>query len=301
MVLAGGPDRERAVSLQSGRQVADALKTAGHTVYERDISPEDLSALDDAEQLGVHAVFPAMHGPWGEGGPLQAAMSERGLAYVGCQEKAARLCMNKWETKRVILDKGMPTPEAELLTRDGARRTLNAPVVVKAIDEGSSYALEICHDELQADAAVTKLLRSHEALLVERFVSGMELTVGVIEDGPAKDPIVLPAIHIVPAVEYYDYEAKYTRDDTAYRFELDPPEIGKVVRELALRAFQILGCRHLARIDFLVDAQLNPWILEANTMPGFTSHSLLPKAAAEYGIAFPDLCDRLVRLAIESQ
>jgi len=299
MVLAGGPDRERDVSLQSGRQVADALKAGGHTVYERDISPTDLSALDDAEQLGVHAVFPVMHGRFGEGGPLQQILADSRLAFVGSTSKSAQLCMDKWEAKRLVLDKGIPTPEAELLSRGGAKRMLRAPVVVKAIDEGSSYALEICHDELQADAAVAKLFHDFEVLMVERLIDGMELTVGIIEDLNTREPTALPTIHIVPATEYYDYEAKYTRDDTQYRFDLNPPEIGPLVQDLALRAYRGLDCRHLARIDFMVDAQLRPWFLEANTMPGATSHSLLPKAAAHAGIAFPALCDRLVRLSVD--
>ena len=297
LVLAGGPDRERDVSLMSGGQVANALRTAGHTVTEADVWPHDLSALERAKQDGVDVVFPVLHGPWGEGGPLQKILEQRGFAFVGCQEKAARLCMDKWAAKQVLLDHKLPTPEAELLMRGGPRRTLQAPLVVKAIDEGSSYALEICGDELQADVAVAKLFRDHESLLVERFVQGMELTVGVIEALGCDKPTVLPTIHIVPAVDYYDYEAKYTRDDTQYRFDIDPPEMGALLGELALRAFRGLGCRHLARVDFMVDEQLNPWILEANTMPGFTSHSLLPKAAAQHGLSFASLCDSLVRLS----
>lgn len=304
LVLRGGPDREREVSLQSGGQVAEALRDWGHTVYERDILPDDLTALDDAKQLGVQVVFPVLHGPWGEGGPLQAILEARGLPYVGCKEKAGALCMNKWQTKQVLQDAGLPTAEAELLNK-GDKRKLPAPCVVKAIDEGSSYGLAICQTEEDTNAAVAKLFEEHGQLMVERFVAGKELTVGIIEPIEASSlPLedsggALPPIHIVPAVEFYDYEAKYTRDDTQYHFDidLDPACIHSVI-DTAKRAFETLGCRHVARIDIIVDEQFNAYILEANTMPGFTSHSLVPKAAKQMGIAFPDLCDHLARLAL---
>ncbi|MEO0476601.1 MAG: D-alanine--D-alanine ligase [Planctomycetota bacterium] len=303
LVLRGGPDREREVSLNSGGQVAQALRDTGHTVYERDITPDDLSALSDGKQLGVQVVFPVLHGPWGEGGPLQAILEEAGFAYVGCQEAAARLCMDKWETKQALQESRLPTAEAELINKSDKRR-LPAPCVVKALEEGSSYALKICHSDEDADAAVNELFKEHDRLMVERFVTGMELTVGIIEglpvDGEASDePTALPPIHIVPAVEFYDYDAKYTRDDTQYKFDIDmDPACIQSVADTAKQVFETLGCRHLARIDFIVDEQFHAHILEANTMPGFTSHSLVPKAAKQMGIAFPDLCDHLARLAL---
>lgn len=304
LVLRGGPDREREVSLQSGGQVAQALRDWGHTVYERDITPDDLTALDDAKQLGVQVVFPVLHGPWGEGGPLQAILEECGIAYVGCQEPAARLCMNKWETKQALQDSGLPTAEAELISQ-GDKRSIPAPCVVKALDEGSSYALSICHTEEDADAAIATLFEEHDRLMVEKFVAGMELTVGVIEpiegsSSPLEDSGgALPPIHIVPAVAFYDYEAKYTRDDTQYHFDIDmDPACIQSVVDTAKQAFETLGCRHVARIDFIVDEQFRAYILEANTMPGFTSHSLVPKAAKHMGLTFPDLCDHLARLAL---
>ena len=303
LVLRGGPDRERDVSLDSGGQVAQALRDGGHTVYERDILPDDLSALSDGKQLGVQVVFPVLHGPWGEGGPVQAILEEAGFAYVGCQEAAARLCMDKWETKQALQESRLPTAEAELINK-GDKRSLPAPCVVKALDEGSSYALKICHSDEAADAAVAELFQEHDRLMVERFITGKELTVGIIEGltddrEPSEGPTALPPIHIVPAAEFYDYEAKYTREDTQYLFDIDmDPACIQAVADTAKQAFETLGCRHLARIDFIVDEQVNAYILEANTMPGFTSHSLVPKAAKQMGIAFPDLCDHLVRLAL---
>ena len=298
LVLRGGPDRERDVSLQSGGQVAQALRDAGHTVYERDILPDDLSAFEDAKGLGVQVVFPVLHGPWGEGGPLQAILETCGFAFVGCDEKAAALSIDKWATKQVLQEQGLTTAEAELLEH-GQTRKLSAPCVVKALNEGSSFGLAICHTEEEADAAIATLGKDYDRLMVERFVAGKELTVGVLENLDTGEPEVLPAINIIPAVAFYDYDAKYTRDDTQYKFDIDLPEACLAsIADAALKAYRVLGCRHVARIDFIVDDQLHAHILEANTMPGFTSHSLVPKAAQHLGIKFPDLCDRLVRLAL---
>ena len=297
LVLRGGPDREREVSLNSGGQVAQALRDWGHTVYERDITPDDLSALDDGRQLGVQVVFPVLHGPWGEGGPLQAILENCGIAYVGCGEKAAALSMDKWATKQVLQEAGLTTAEAELL-EPGDKRKLAAPCVVKAINEGSSFGLAVCQTEEHADAAVASLGADYDRLMVERFIAGMELTVGVLQDLETGELQALPPINIVPAVEFYDYDAKYTRDDTQYKFDIDlDPACIAAVEDAAKQAFETLGCRHVARIDFIVDDQFHAHILEANTMPGFTSHSLVPKAAAHLGITFPDLCDHLARLA----
>lgn len=298
LVLRGGPDREREVSLNSGAQVAQALRDAGHEVFERDILPGDLSAIDDAKGLNVNAIFPALHGPWGEGGPLQAILEASGLAFVGCGEKAASLSIDKWATKQALQEAGLTTAEAELLEH-GAKRKLPAPCVVKALNEGSSFGLAVCQTEEDADAAVAALGHDFDRLMVERYVAGLELTVGVLQDLDTGELVALPPINIVPAVDFYDYDAKYTRDDTQYKFDIDmDPACLEHVTDAAKQAFQTLGCRHVARIDFIVDEQLHAHILEANTMPGFTSHSLVPKAAQQAGITFPDLCDRLVRLAL---
>lgn len=309
-MLLGGPDRERPVSLQSGGEVAKALRAAGHNVTEADVMPDDLSAVEDAKTHGIDAVFPVLHGPWGEGGPLQAVLEASGLPYVGCRRDAAARCMDKWATKRVARELGIPTAEAELLTSPSQARTVKAPVVIKAIDEGSSFGMAICQTEAEADAAVADLLSQYKQVMAERYIVGDELTVGVLVEQasgvlqtgrmpvPPWEPRALPVIKIVPAVAFYDYEAKYTREDTQYLFDAEPPAVLEQVQRFAEQAFTGLGCRHLARIDFMLDADQRPWLLEANTMPGFTSHSLVPKAAAEAGVPFPELCDKLVRMAI---
>ncbi len=308
LVLAGGPDRERAVSLVGGGQVADALREAGHEVNQRDVMPDDLSALDEFVTWGGDVVFPVLHGRWGEGGGLQRILSDRGLAYVGSGAGASELCINKHLTKLTAAQHGIQTPESELLIK-GQPRTLEAPVVIKAPEEGSTFGLAVCKTEAEAeaDAAREALSKDYNRLLVERYIAGKELTVGVIggdpdERGgggtPGAGPVALPVIQIVPAGELYDYDAKYERDDTQYLFDIDlPDETLQQVRDWSLLVYRALGIRHLCRADFMVDELGRAWFIEVNTMPGFTAHSLLPMAARQAGLSLAQLTDRLVRLA----
>ncbi len=288
LVLGGGPDRERPVSLRSAAAVAEALRQAGHRTVERDVLPDDLSALDEAHEV----VFPVLHGAWGEGGPLQAILEAHGKPFVGWGSDAAAVAMDKAQTKRVAEELGLDTPESEVVQPGGAA-TLGPPVVVKPNDDGSSVGVHICTDEQAVGAALDAITREHGCALVERFVAGHELTVGVL-DGEA-----LPVIEIVPTVDFYDYDAKYDRDDTDYRFEIAlPDEVLVAMGADAVALHRGLGGRHLSRVDFIVDEAERAWLLEINTLPGFTSHSLLPMAAQEAGLGMPALCDRLVSLAL---
>jgi len=300
LVLRGGPDRERAVSLKSGAQVAAALREAGHHVREADIGPDDLSALDDFEAWPGDVVFPVLHGLWGEGGPLQELLDDRRLPYVGCTAPAARLCIDKHRTKLVLEQHGIATPAFELVCL-GQTPTLPLPAVVKAPAEGSSIGLAICRTDEQLRHALHELFNLAPKLLIERLIPGAEVTVGVISEADGQHVAALPPIHIVPAVDYYDYDAKYDRDDTQYRFELPGGQrVIETLQQLAVRAHKSLGCRHLSRVDFMLDADHRPWCLEINTMPGFTTHSLLPMAARQAGLDMPALTDRLARLAAHS-
>ncbi len=309
LVLAGGPDRERPVSLESGKTVSASLVAAGHEVIVRDIGPDNLAALDEFVQWQGDAIFAALHGGWGEGGGLQAILDQRKLPYVGCRQVAAALCMDKYETKVKLREADLPTLPFELVKKNDVPK-IEAPLVIKAPREGSSIDLSICKTPEAATTALADLRTRHEELMVEQFCKGMEITVGILADEPGPDAgpaqyHALPPIRIVPATEFYTYEAKYTRDDTQYL--LDPAQIGLSSAELeglgvlAVSAFEALGCRHMSRVDFIVDENRRPWILEVNTIPGFTSHSLLPMAAGHAGIKLPQLVDRLVRLAMMDQ
>lgn len=298
MVLAGGPDRERDVSLASGAQVAAALREAGHEVVQHDITPEDLSALDAFTARPHDVIFPVLHGAWGEGGGLQAILEERGLPFVGSGADASRLCMDKNATKLALCRQKLPTPTWEVVEA-GHAPVMTPPVVIKPLREGSSIDLFICRNRKQVAAAMKKLAGRHDRLLVEHYVAGRELTVGVLERD-ADGAFALPPIQIVPATSFYDYKAKYERDDTKYRFDIEPAALIERVKQLAVQAHRLLGCRHLSRVDFMVDRDDQPFVLEVNTLPGFTAHSLLPMAAAHAGMAMPALVDHLVRQAVRA-
>ena len=288
LVLTGGPDRERDVSIASGREVARALRDAGHHVTLADITPDQTEALDST----CDVIFPALHGKFGEGA-LPHLLERTGIAYVGSGTRASQVAIDKAATKKVARERGVPTPDYELVGA-AAAITIEPPVVIKALTEGSSFGMAICHTAEAIASARSDLHQRFAVLMAERFVAGRELTVSIVDDQ------VLPLLEIVPATDYYDFDAKYVRDDTAYRFDIDLPELTRhTIEGHALTMHQALGCRHLSRVDFIVDDQRVPWFLEVNTMPGMTTHSLLPKAAAEVGMNMSVLCDKLVRLALE--
>ncbi|MCY2951608.1 MAG: D-alanine--D-alanine ligase [Planctomycetota bacterium] len=288
-VLRGGPSAEREVSLVSGKAVAEGLRSVGHEVFESDILPDDLSGLDRAADV----IFPVLHGQFGESGELQEILEQRRLAFVGSGSKASRLGMDKVASKQAWERVGLPTPAYEVLNGQGAgRRKIEAPCVVKAIDSGSSIDVFICKTGQETQAACEKVLGKHGRVLVEQFIKGPELTVGILEEKP------LAPIRIVPKREFFDYEAKYRDKGTEHRFDTGlPGDVLERCRELARRANEVIGCRDLARVDIMLDGGNEPYLLEINTLPGFTPVSLLPEAAKHAGISFGELVDRLARRA----
>jgi D-alanine-D-alanine ligase len=290
-VLRGGPSAEREISLVSGRAVAEGLRSMGHEVYESDITPADLAALRHPSDV----IFPVLHGEFGESGELQEIMESRGLKFVGSGSKASRLGMDKVATKQAWEKAGLPTPPYRVLTSLD-EKIPEEPCVVKAIGSGSSIDVFVCKGSAEgpvsAKDAVATVLRKHKRVLVEKFISGPELTVGLLEEKP------LAPIRIVPKREFFDYEAKYKSSDTEHRFDTGLPQhVIENCRELARKANQIVGARDLARIDIMLDERHNPFLLEINTLPGFTPKSLLPEAAKHAGIDFGQLVDRLAKRA----
>ena len=299
-LLSGGVSREREVSLASGSQIAAALRRRGHTVFEADIGPENLSALDHRP---CDLVFPALHGTFGEDGQLQEILESRGVAYVGSRPAAAKLAMDKVAAKSVLAEKCIATPNWQVVSsgkyKDSwtPRSGIGYPCVIKPIADGSSMACRICTNISDARSHLSEFLPQYGAMLVEKFISGPELTVGILDDA------ALPIIQVRPAAAFYDYQAKYTRDDTEYVFDIALPEaVLNKVRQMALETYTCIGSRHLARVDIMVDqATMEPMVLELNSLPGFTSHSLVPKAAARAGIAFDELCERLAAMALRDR
>jgi len=289
-VLYGGPSAEREVSLVSGRAVIAGLRSVGHSVFASDISPHDLSALDQPADV----IFPVLHGQFGESGELQEILERRGLRFVGSGSAASRLAIDKVETKRAWERAGLPTPAYQVLCRaDWAdAKLVTAPCVVKAIASGSSIDVHVCHTASDAARAIESVLERHERALIEQFIKGPELTVGLIEEQP------LAPIRIVPKRAFFDYQAKYQASDTEHRFDTGlPPVVVERCRELARRANEVVGARDLARVDIMLDEMHDAYLLEINTLPGFTPKSLLPEAANHAGIDFGRLVDGLVRRA----
>jgi D-alanine-D-alanine ligase len=284
-VLRGGPSAEHDISMISGRAVAKGLRAAGHKVFEADIGPDDLWALDHPADV----IFPVLHGAFGESGELQEILEARRCAFVGAGSKASRLGIDKVATKRAWQKAGLPTPAWELLTPRRPRRSLPAPCVVKAVDSGSSIDVHVCETAQQADEAIAAVLGKHPRVLVERYIQGPELTVGLLEEQP------LAPIRIIPQRRFFDYQAKYRDRRTRHTFDTGlPARVNERCRELARRANAVVGAVDLARIDIMIDKARRPWLLEINTLPGFTPVSLLPEAAAHAGIGFPQLVNWLV-------
>ncbi|HTL27945.1 MAG TPA: D-alanine--D-alanine ligase [Tepidisphaeraceae bacterium] len=289
-VLYGGPSAEREISLVSGKAVIDGLRAAGHDVFPSDISPADLKGLDHPADV----IFPVLHGQFGESGELQEILEARKLSFVGSGSKASHVGINKVETKRVWEKAGLPTPQYVIVNRQNIGSAgMQAPAVVKAFGSGSSIDVYICKSADDLAEKIKLVVDKHGEALVEQYIKGPELTVGILEEK------ALAPIRIVPKAEFFDYNAKYKAADTEHRFDTGlPPQLVKECQDLAERANNVLGARDLARIDIMIDEKTHrPYLLEINTLPGFTPKSLLPEAAAHAGIPFNQLVDRLVKRA----
>jgi D-alanine-D-alanine ligase len=301
VVLGGGPDSEREVSLKSSKAVAESLRKSGRF----DVQYHIIDRLTAAGLRGLEGdvIFPVLHGGYGEGGPLQDLLEQDGRAYVGCRPQAARIAMDKVLTKSVALRLGIPTAEFAIYNHADEVCPLALPVVVKPVHEGSSVGLHIVHDDAAWVKARRAVAKDHEAnpsrvYMIERYVAGRELTVGLL-DPLGEKAASLPLIEIQAASGVYDYDAKYERGDTKY--VISPtlmPGLDSVIRQYAQRLARGAGIRHLCRVDFRLDRTNTPWLLEVNTMPGFTDHSLVPMAAKDVGIDFAALCGNLVEYAV---
>lgn len=291
-VLCGGPSAEREVSLASGQAVADALRRCGHQVFVADIGPHNLQALEHPADV----VFPALHGTFGEDGTVQRILEAREIAYVGSDSRASARAMDKVITKRLAIEAGIDTPAFEVWEAQTLGQCevpeLPLPLVVKPVDQGSSVATRIVHEQGALRPALEVAVGKFGRAVVEQFIVGDELTVGIIGDQP------LPPICVRPKRAFYDYAAKYEDGATEYLFESGhSAELLARAQELSMSMFARLGCRHLARVDWMTDARERLWLLEVNTLPGFTVHSLVPKAAAHIGIGFDELVEQLVQMA----
>ncbi len=282
----GGFSCERAVSLRSGAAVAAGLRQQGYRVSEVDVRRRAFNL-----PAATEAVFIALHGEFGEDGQLQDWLERRGLPYTGSGPEASRLAFDKALTKRLLQQQGLATPAFEILG-PGQRRCLDLPLVVKPVRQGSSFGVHRVLIEKDWPAALADALSYNGEVIVEQFIEGRELTVGLV------DHEVLPLIEIHAPENNYDYRAKYTKGLTEY---LVPAPLSQqqseLCQDLALRTYQALGGCGLGRVDLRMALDGSVYVLELNTIPGFTETSLLPKAAQCAGYTFPELCGRIMGLA----
>ena len=290
-VLFGGTSAEREVSLNSGSRVLAALQGQGIDAHPFDPAAQPLDALK-----GYDRAFIALHGRHGEDGTIQGALEVMHIPYSGSGVLASALAMDKFRTKLMWQAAGLPIPEFVLLTADSdfaaVEAQLGLPLFVKPAREGSSIGVTKVKVPGELRAAYEEAARHDPLVIAEKGVMGGEYTVGIVGDE------VLPIIKIEPATEWYDYEAKYNRDDTQYLCPCGLPEAQeKLIRQGALEAFRVLGGRGWGRVDFLMDAAGNHYFLEVNTSPGMTDHSLVPMAARVAGLDYPALVRRVLELA----
>ena len=336
-VLKGGISSEREVSLRSGAAVAQGLRDGGHEVVEVDVVSRDFSIPEDVE-----AVFIALHGEFGEDGEIQQVLVGMGLPFTGSGAESSRVSFDKVLTRERLAANGIPIPKGEVL-KTSTDRIIPVPLVVKPPCEGSSVGCHLVFDEAEWEAAFSDAVRFSGEALVEEYIPGRELTVGVIEkesggrgqgatreiisnveqgtrnseggrrsrfgvratpsplsaEGESGDTLqVLPVVEIETAAEWYDYEAKYVTGETQYTVPAElETETAAELRSIALKTFECLGAEGFGRVDFRLSPEGKPYVLELNTIPGFTATSLLPKAAEAAGIGFPELCCRIMELA----
>ncbi|MGA7296778.1 MAG: D-alanine--D-alanine ligase [Rhodanobacteraceae bacterium] len=295
-VVMGGSSAEREVSLHSGRNVLQALQSRGVEAHAIDGIP----ALLDALRAGHFArVFNILHGGGGENGELQGALDALGVPYTGSGILGAALSLDKIRAKQVWMSVGLPTPRYAVLARGGdvhaVAREVGLPVVIKPAWEGSSVGVTRVFRDDQLEDAAALAARQPGELLVEQLIEGEELTVSILGDR------VLPSIRIEAAGEYYDYHAKYEADDTRYVCPGLDGQAETSLKQLARQAFDALACSGWGRVDVMRDTEGRHWLLEVNTAPGMTSHSLVPMAAAAEGMDFAELCLRILATSLRDQ
>ncbi|MGA1824169.1 MAG: D-alanine--D-alanine ligase [bacterium] len=297
-VLMGGWSPERDVSLQTGSAIVDALCTRGWKAVGIDVTRDIASIL---REQAIDVAFIALHGPYGEDGTIQGLLDIMGIPYTGSDVLTSALAMNKYRSKQILTALGLPTPDFWIeddpgvhTIKKGGTMPFDYPLIVKPNSGGSSIGVNIvrCYEEYTC--SVTEAFSYSSDVLVEKYIEGREISVGIV------DREALPVIEIIPKSGFYNYKAKYTKGETAYRVPADlAPHVYNTFQDLAVAVYKGLGCRGVARVDFRLDSQNNPFILELNTVPGMTETSLVPKAARHIGIDFPDLAEKILLEAMQ--
>lgn len=291
-VLKGGVSSERDISLQSGAAIAQALRNAGHTVSEVVVTERKLPLIP----VNTQVVFPALHGEFGEDGKIQTLLEDEDYSFVGCDSRTSALIMSKSESKKCVSGAAIPVAR-DLITSDPHLpfpTDFKLPFIVKPDAEGSTIGLTLVKSEADWKFALLNALQHGGRAMIEEFLVGTEITVGVL-DGQA-----LPVVEIIPPGELFDFDAKYAHSLGETQYNCPPTRVDACnqaeAQELAEICYTAMNCRHMVRVDFIVTDR-GPYFLEANSLPGFTASSLLPKSAARAGLCFEALCDQLVQAA----
>ncbi len=295
----GGVGAERQVSLHSGRNMAGAIRAAGFETVESDITCDNLTILDDGS---IDVFFLALHGEFGEDGQLQEILESRNLVYTGSGPQASRLAFDKIVSKKIFREAGIRVGddfcvdgETDFVKLAGQIEKVGAKFVVKPIKQGSSVGVRIVEGADKAIEAARACLSRYGDCMIEEFIDGKEITVGILAGEP------LPIIEVRSKTDFYDYNAKYIDDSTEYLFgTIGDDSLVESIKADAVKCFELLGCRHFGRVDMILSDDNIPCVLEINTLPGLTTHSLLPKAANKAGISNSELCVKIIESALVS-
>lgn len=292
----GGDSQERDISFLSGKAVSDALRKRNYTVDDVIIDKIDIDEIaDKTKHLSIEAVFIALHGGAGEDGRLQEILEKLKLPYTGSGSKASSVAMNKIKSKEAFLKSNILTADYIVIEKDNIDLAVCKsflPCVVKPASEGSSVGLSIVKDENQLVDALNTAFKYSKTIIAAKYIAGREITVGILNNKP------LPVIEIVPHRSFYDFKAKYNDTLTRYVVPAEMSEdLTKKIQDLAQKAHSALGCNYFSRVDMRLSNSNIPYVLEVNTIPGLTTHSLLPKAAEAAGYSFCDLCEKILNSA----
>ena len=294
-VLMGGISAEREVSLRSGKAVFNALKNFGYNVVSMDVSS---NVCEELKRERIEMAFLVLHGGWGEDGSIQGLLDVMGIPYTGSGVLASALAMNKEASKKIFLYHKIPVPPFAVISRKAISYQLSAisfgmPWVVKPASEGSSVGVSIIRNKKQVKAAFEKCFEYGREIIVEKYIKGKEVQIGILNDKS------LGGVEVRPSLEFYNYEAKYTPGLTEY---ILPPGISarayRKAKDVALSSHKALGCSGATRVDLIIGKSGNPYVLEVNTIPGMTETSLLPKIARLAGLDFPMLIEEMLKDAI---
>ena len=295
LVLMGGWSNEREISLISGKSVFNSLITSGQDVIELDLKRDNISEI---KELNPDRVFIVLHGKGGEDGEIQLYLENLGIPYTGSGSESSKICMNKRITKKILLKNNIQTPNfmeiSENTKIEDIENLFQYPFVIKPSSEGSSIGVYIAEDRKSCKEAIKENMKISSDIILEEYKSGKEYTVGIL------DNFALPVIQLIPPGKFYDYEAKYNSNETKY---ICPSGLDQnteeEIKKLSIDCFRALNCRGWGRVDLIIDEQNKPWIIELNTVPGMTEHSLVPMAANQKNINFDELVLKILDTSLE--